>query len=119
MANLNFDERRRERGQAEPHRVTVAGQEHELPPVLPTAVFVRLAEVIAEATGGDLTGGDDGEIELDAATMMAAAPKLIDALADHVGSWVNELDFDEVMAVLNLYGLAGEGDDSVGEASAS
>lgn len=118
MAELNFDERRRERGRAEPHRVTVAGEVHELPPVLPTSVFVGIAEVVAEATGGDLTGNDDGQVEIDASVMMSVAPKMIAALADHVGDWVNDLEFDEVMAILGLYGLAGDGED-VGEASAS
>lgn len=111
MPDLDFDRRRAERGVTGGHTVTVGGATHHLPAVLPLSVMANVAQAVMDASGGKLKTD-----KMDAATLLRAAPGLVDAFAAGLGEWVRQLDEGEFMALFELYDLGGDG---AGESSGS
>jgi hypothetical protein len=110
MGDLNFDQRRADRGLGAGHKVTIGGETHEIPAVLSMETVARFGQVIAAANGGEL------RIEAeDAQALLTSTPELVGVLAEALGEWVHDLDPEEFMALMELYDLGG----TTGKPSAS
>ncbi len=102
MGDLDFDQRRTERGLGAGHKVTIGGVTHEIPAVLSMETVAKFGKVIADANGGDL------RIEAgDAKALLTSTPEIVGVLASSLGAWVHDLDPEEFMALMELYDLGG------------
>lgn len=113
MATLDFDQRRAERGRdTEPIVVRVMGRTTELPPVLPASSIAAFASALGAERD------DDGRTKVTPTNFAAAMAAICDDL-NALGFDTEPLRliaFDEVTALFEAWGLAGE---QVGEPSAS